>query len=350
MTFKFRSIGFIMTSFSFLSAAVGLPEQLKGQIDTFTRNPKISDGANIFINTLPLIGAQAKAKLPLEKQTDAIILGRQAYEDVAKTFAKTKIPLETEDLKIVSKHGKDINLRLYKGNKNKVILYIHGGGWRQGSLETHDALCREISKRTGCSVIAVDYRLAPENPFPAGLDDVEEAYEWILKNYGNTKVILCGDSAGGNLAVALTIKLLQEKKQVPNGLLLLYPALDLRIPQVIDGPMDNGYFLTRERITDYVKAYLGKDFKELAKNPQVSPILTSDENLKKFPPTLLIAPEFDPLTASSKEFVEKAQNAGASIDFKVVERTIHIFAQFPELFIKEANEALELLTKKVKTF
>ncbi len=302
------------------------------------------------MNALPLVGKQAKEKLPLTKQTNAIAIGRQAYEELGNTFTKTKIAMEVQNLKIPGNHGKDINLRLYKGNqKDKVILYIHGGGWRQGSLDTHDALCREISHRTEYSVIAVDYRLAPENPFPAGLEDVEDVYEWVAKEYKDTKILVCGDSAGGNLATALAIKRLQEHKKGPDGLLLLYPALDLRIPEVTANPMANGYFLTLDRITDYVKNYLGKEYKKLAEDPTVSPLLASDDILKSLPPILLIAGEYDPLTASSKEFVEKAQNAGATVDFKIIEKTIHIFAQYPELF-KEANEALELLAKKAKDF
>ena len=109
----------------------------------------------------------------------------------------------------------------------------------------------------------------------------------------------------------------------------------------------DGYFLTRSRINSFIKAYLGKDFRELAENARVSPLLVEDDILKVFPQTLLIAAEYDPLTAGSKEFVERAQKAGVSIDIKVVEKTIHIFAQYPELF-EEANEALELLAKKAK--
>ncbi len=329
-------------------AACKMPEQFKGLMDTFIMNPNVSCGSNIFINSLPLVGLQAMKNLPFEKHADLIAIGRQAYEELGTIFAKTKIAMDVENLKIPGSHGEDINLRLYKGNqKDKVIMYVHGGGWIQGNLETHDALCREITHRTEYSVIAVDYRLAPENPFPSGLEDVEEAYEWVLSNYKDTKILVCGDSAGGNLSTALTIKRLQDNKKAPDGLLLLYPALDLRIPEVTNDLAADGYFLTRARINSFIKAYLGKDFKELAENVRVSPLLASDELLKSFPPTLLIAGEYDPLTAISKEFVEKAQNAGATVDFKVVEKTIHIFAQYPELF-KEANEALELLAKKAK--
>jgi acetyl esterase len=353
MGFKIRLLVFFSTIFSLSIpelTAYAMPEQFKGKLDTFIKNPNLSYGSNIFINALPLVGAHAKEKLPLKKQSDLVAVGRQAYEELGNIFAQTKIALDIENLKLPGNHNKGINLRLYKGNKNdKVILYIHGGGWRQGSLDTHDALCREISHRTEYSLIAVDYRLSPENPFPAGLNDVEETYEWVLNHYSEAKVLLCGDSAGGNLATALAIKRLQEHKKGPDGLLLLYPALDLRVPEITDDPMADGYFLTRTRINDYVKAYLGKNFKKLTEDAIVSPLLATDDILKMLPPTLLIAAEYDPLTASSKEFVEKAKNAGANIDLKIVEKTIHIFAQYPELF-EEANEALELLAQKAKDF
>ena len=342
-----------LTAFNFADAKAAIavckmPEQFKGQMDTFIMNPNVSCGANIFINALPLVGAQVMKNLPVEKHADLITLGRQAYEELGTIFVKTKIAMDIDNLKIPGSSGKNIDLRLYKGNqRDKVIVYVHGGGWIQGSLDTHDALCREITQRTGYSVIAVDYRLAPENPFPSGLEDVEAAYEWVLSNYKDTKILICGDSAGGNLVTALTIKRLQEHKKAPDGLLLLYPALDLRIPEVTNDLAADGYFLTRSRINSFIKAYLGKDFRELAENARVSPLLVEDDILKVFPQTLLISAEYDPLTAGSKEFVERAQKAGVSIDIKVVEKTIHIFAQYPELF-EEANEALELLAKKAK--
>ncbi len=325
-----------------------LPDDLKGGIDTFVINPKISCGANIFINTLPTIGALTMKELKEKEKKDPNIVSRKAYHKFTEFFAKIKIPLEVDNFKIERKPGKNINLRRYSGkNTDKVILYVHGGGWSRGDLDTHDAICREICHRTEYSVVATDYRLAPEHPYPAGLEDVEKAYEWILNNYNDKKVIFCGDSAGGNLATALTIKRLQENKKGPDGLLLLYPALDLRIPEKTYDPTADGYFLTRTRTNDYIKIYLGKNFKELVNTPLVSPIIATDEILGKLPPTLIIGAEYDPLTASSKEFVEKARNASAPIDLKIIKGTIHIFAQFPELFT-EANEALNLLADWAK--
>lgn len=349
---KLKYLTVLLTSFCFLygaSSPCELPAQFKGKIDTFIINPNLSCGSNIFINTLPLIGVQAQKKLPKKQQGNLLVVARQAYEELANTFAQRKISLNVEELKIPNKHKGNINIRHYKGNTEKVILYIHGGGWSRGSLDTHDALCREISYRTGYSVFAVDYRLAPENIFPAGLEDVETAYDWLVSQYSESKILLSGDSAGGNLAMAMTVKYLQEGKKKPNGLLLLYPALDLRVPEKTTDPMADGYFLTRARTNDFIKGYLGKDFKEVSNQITASPLLAPEEILKKLPPVLLIASEYDPLTASSKEFTEKAKNAGADVDLKVIENTIHIFAQFPDLFT-EANEALELLAQKAKEF
>jgi acetyl esterase len=325
-----------------------LPEQFKGKVETFAINPDISCGANQFIQLLSVIAEEAKEKLPVEKQSDLIAIGRQAYEELANVFVKNKKSLNVKNLIISGKDGNDIKLRLYEGsNEEKVILYVHGGGWIQGSLDTHDQLCQEISYRTKCSVIAVDYRLAPENVFPKGLEDVYSAYEWVLSKYKDRKIIVCGDSAGGNLSTVLTIKCIEENQKIPNGLLLLYPVLDLRIPEITIDRAANGYFLTRDRINAFIKLYLGHNFKNLAEqNSQVSPIFASDKVLQSLPPTLIIAGEFDPLTALSKEFVQKVSALGVNnVDLKIIKRTIHIFAQYPDLF-EEAEEALELLRSK----
>ncbi len=328
-----------------------LPDQFKGKIDTFIIKPEVSCGANIFINTMPL-SLGAKAKLAKKDQNNLALLGRVAYEELSDMFEKSKIDIKIEEIKIKNRDKKDINLRHYTGtDTKKIIMYVHGGGWSRGSLKTHDQLCREISKRTGYSVFAVDYRLAPENPYPAGLNDVEDAFEWVLENKGkNVKVLVSGDSAGGNLSTALAIKRIEAQQKAPDGLLLLYPALDLQIPEKTEDRNADGYFLTRSSVNNYIKGYLGKDFKEQAKNQKVSPILASSETLKALPPTLIIAAEFDPLTAYSKEFTEKAKAAGAkNINFELAEKTIHIFAQYPDLF-KEAEQALDLLARTAKDF
>lgn len=329
-----------------------LPEKFVQPLHTFYENKNLGCAANILLHAIPKIGEKALLETPSASKTNMNIVGRYAYEVMAQEFGSGGPEVKSIDMKVKSTHDSHlIPVRRYEGeNSDKTILFVHGGGWSRGNLKTHDQLCRKLSKETGRTVIAVDYRLAPENPFPAGLEDVEDVYEWVLGQSDlSHHVIIAGDSGGGNISTALILKRIQSKKEGPKGAILIYPALDLRVPQKTENPYTNGYLLTRDSINQYVHNYLGDDYKGIAKNPLVSPLLASNENLKQFPPLIVVSAQCDPLANEGKLFVSRLTNLGINVKYKVIPSTIHIFAQFFDLF-PEATDAMNFIKQEFKNF
>lgn len=351
-----RSLVFLLVTLNAFSCKADkgceLPPDLKVPGKTFIINENLSCGTNIFLHALPAIGIKADEQVsPEKKMNSPQAVGRRAYELLGDAFAKNKPTVATSDFTVNGKDGPHkIPVRLYKGkDKGKVIFFTHGGGWSRGNLETHDTLCRNLCEATGASVLAVDYRLAPEHPYPAGLEDAVDAYNWLLAQHEhdkNIKVFIAGDSGGGNIATSLTLKMIREGGRVPDGAILLYPSLDLHIPEKTMNPYANGYMLTRDSINAYVNNYIGKN-PEKADDPLVSPIRASDEDLKKFPPLILVNAECDPLAEEGKVFADRLASLGVSVNHEVIPRTIHIFAQYPDLF-PEATEARDFIKKSLE--
>ena len=327
-----------------------LPSNFKVPGKTFIINEKLSCGANILIHALPAIGVEADKQISAEdKKNNPQAVGRLAYKLLGDNFAKNKPDVPVSDFKVKGKDGQhEIPVRLYEGkNKGKVILFTHGGGWTRGDLETHDALCRNLCATTGASVLAVDYRLAPENPYPAGLEDATDAYNWLIKERGtDAKVYVAGDSGGGNIATCLTLKMIKEGSRIPDGAILIYPALDLHIPEKTTNPYSVGYMLTRDSINAYVNNYTGNN-PEKANDPLVSPVMASDQELAKFPPVILINAECDPLAEEGQTFADRLVSLGVSVTHKVIPNVIHIFAQYFDLF-PEATESIDFIKETLE--
>jgi acetyl esterase len=327
-----------------------LPSNYKIPGKTFVINQKLSCPTNIFLDAMGIIAAEADKQVSAEeKKNNPQAVGRKAYELFGDHFAKEKPNVPVSNLSIDGSDGKHkIPLRIYEGkDSGKVVLFTHGGGWTRGNLETHDTLCRHLCQTTGATVVAVDYRLSPENPYPAGLDDASDAYKWLLEKYGkDKKVFISGDSGGGNIATALAVKLIKENGRIPDGAILFYPALDLHIPEKTMNPYATGYLLTRDSINAYVNNYTGNDPAK-AEDPLVSPIMATDKELEKFPTLILVNAECDPLAEEGMAFAQRLKRLGVSVDHKVIPSTIHIFAQYFDLF-PEATQAQEFVKESFK--
>ena len=175
----------------------------------------------------------------------------------------------------------EIKLRLYfpEGAATPPLLFfIHGGGWILGDLETHDAMCRQLVKDSGYALAAIDYRLAPEHPFPAGLDDCDAAWGWLCANAARlgcdpTRIALGGESAGGNLTAALALRLRDRGARQPLFQLIIHPVTDMRFPGAsIDAIKTPG--LTRANIVASRALYL-PDAADI-EHPYASPFLAPD--------------------------------------------------------------------------
>jgi len=208
------------------------------------------------------------------------------------------------------------------------MLYLHGGGWATGDLDSHDRICRRICAESDLLVIALDYRLSPETPFPGAIHDVRRA--WIdaadlAARLGAERAWACvgGDSAGGNLAAVLCHQhrdlALEEPKPVLQ--LLVYPAMDFNCADASHREFAEGYLLTKDSIDTYKAMYAPPDDTD----PDASPVL--HPNLRNLPHTIVITAGFDPLRDEGERYARLAAAAGTSVVHLAEPGLVHGFLQ-----------------------
>ncbi|MCG3215439.1 MAG: alpha/beta hydrolase [Candidatus Heimdallarchaeota archaeon] len=225
----------------------------------------------------------------------------------------------------------------HNSEKNRVILYLHGGYYTSGSPKTHRSLAARIGKTSNSPVLLIDYRLAPENPFPAALEDSISAYNWITKQKGikTNKLMIAGDSAGGGLVLATLIKLRDEKNALPAAAICLSPWTDLALTgDSIKTKADEELMLTEIEVRQAAQFYL----KEAeSKNPLASPLYA---DLNGLPPLLIQTGTAEILLDDSTRFVDKAKTSGVKVTFDLCPEMFHAFQMFGNL-IPESKKALK---------
>ncbi len=224
--------------------------------------------------------------------------------------------------------GREIPVRLYDpsgtGTAGPVMVYFHGGGWVFGSLISHNALCAEIALRLGLRVLAVDYRLAPEHPFPAALEDGAAAVAWVASQphplLGEaTGIILAGDSAGGNIAAVLSQQLAGALALPLLAQLLLYPAVDMIGSYPSAAQFAKGFMLDEEDLLFFTRSYLPK--RAMRADVRVSPLLAED--LTGQPPTLVFTSGLDPLRDQGRAYAEKLARFGVPVHHEEAQGQVH---------------------------
>ncbi len=210
------------------------------------------------------------------------------------------------------------------------LIYLHGGGWVVGDVETHDPLCRRVANGTGARVVSVDYRLAPEHPFPAGLDDAEEVLRWLLTQDPGQPVGAAGDSAGASLAAGLAIRA-RDNGMPLAAQLLLYPATDpaMASPSITEN--GDGYFLTRHDMAWFYQQYLPAG----AASAGEADLAHAD--VAGVAPAIVATAEFDPLRDEGAAYADRLENAGVPTEYVPGPGLIHGFAAF--LGVVDAAEA-----------
>lgn len=215
----------------------------------------------------------------------------------------------------ITGQDEDLTLKVFSPNINdpaaSTILFIHGGGWISGGVDSLDYLCANLCVNASTTVIAVDYRLAPEAPFPAGLNDCFDALNWVSINHhelgcANPDVIVIGDSAGGNLCAALCIHARAQKFKFIAKQILIYPALDATLQSPSMSFRNGG--LTHSDITLMLEAYGGDT--DLS-NPLISPLL--EQNLTGLPSALILTADCDPLRDDGKRYADRLNAIGAEV-------------------------------------
>jgi acetyl esterase len=207
-----------------------------------------------------------------------------------------------------------------------VVLYFHGGGWVQGDLETHHGLCARLALGTGALVIALDYRLAPEHPFPAAVDDCGAAYRWLHAHAREigvdpARVAVAGDSAGGNLAAVVSQEAAVAGEPLPACQVLIYPAVDFALDTPSHQDLADAHIIPRDRIEWYASQYFpaGAD----RGDPRAAPLRAVD--LSGQPPALVITAGFDPLRDEGHAYAERLRVAKVNVVDHEYPGQIHAF-------------------------
>jgi len=206
------------------------------------------------------------------------------------------------------------------------LIYLHGGGWTIGDLDTHDVVCREIGNRAQCAVLSVDYRLAPEHKFPAAIDDTLAATRWIVARAQSlhidaSRIAIGGDSAGSNLAAVACISARDAGGPALACQLLIYPATDARLSFPSHAENGAGYLLTRELIEYFRGHYLNGAHEY--DDWRASPLFA--RSLAGLPPALVLTAGYDPLRDEGAAYANALRKAGVAVDYFCFERQMHGF-------------------------
>jgi len=237
-----------------------------------------------------------------------------------------------------------------------LVVFYHGGGWTAGSLDTHDNICRALVNRADCAVVSVDYRLAPEHPFPAAFEDCYAAAEWAAE-YADTidcdpkRIAVAGDSAGGNLSAAVCLRARDVKRGVGfrdepgeapdivhQG--LIYPAVNSPVGPFFESYEENaeGYFLERASMEYYYANYVADAVD--ARNEYLAPLLADD--LTDLPSASVLTAGFDPLRDEGRAYADRLREAGVEVTDEEFSGQIHGFASMTDQ-LDGAHDALDFV-------
>ena len=236
-------------------------------------------------------------------------------------------------------------LRPRGAHATRVMLYLHGGGYVLGSLNTHRSLAGSLAQRCGTNVLAINYRKAPDHPFPAALEDARRAYRWLLKQgHASTDVVVAGDSAGGGLALALLLALRDAGEVLPAAAVGLSPWTDLNLPitALRRVAREEGLLLEALQMRTWGPLYAHR-------TPLVHPLLSpAQADLHGLPPLLIQASSAEVLYDDVVKFVDKARAAGTAVTFQPFEGLVHWWHLFWR-FVPEAGQALDQVAAFVAT-
>lgn len=235
-----------------------------------------------------------------------------------------------------------------------LLLFFHGGGWVTGNIDSYDKVCANMARITGCAVASADYRLAPEYKFPAAPEDCyavarEIFSDALLLGVEAQNITLIGDSAGGNLAAAVSLMARERGEFLPARQILIYPATynnhtaSSPYPSVTENGTD--YLLTSKRVCDYMELYMASEAD--LQNPYFAPLLAEDLSCQ--PKTLIITAEFDPLRDEGEAYGERLKQAGNSVEVHRMPNALHGFFSLPPRFahVKKAYDIINCFLSEV---
>ncbi|SEG00153.1 alpha/beta hydrolase fold domain-containing protein [Oceanospirillum linum] len=296
---------------------------------------------------------QLLASLPPEQKTATPEAARQALAGITSRFVCAGPELYRVEGAVLG--GDDLTealqcplpLMLYQAveKPDALVLFVHGGGHVAGSIEVYDPICRRLAQESGQAVLAMDYPLAPANPWPAGIKSVAELMR-LLPHVLDTfqlspgiRVMMIGDSGGAAMAATLCLQQPKTLPGYPEALVLLYPSLDYRMQAGSIQQFSEGYFLTEERMRWYFDQYLQGRVEPLSVSPSAMPVPSH------FPRTLLMSAGYDPLRDEAGFFFGKLINAGVDVDGVCYEQMLHAFLNLESLVPEACQDAYNAISR-----
>ncbi|MEC4724422.1 alpha/beta hydrolase [Shewanella sp. D64] len=305
-------------------------------------DPKVA----LFLQQLRDSGAQA-----YEDMTPAESRRLEMNELVKVQASRMLEPIATIEHSFIPGPTADLPIRIYRPESSNTdtlqpaLIFIHGSGWVVSNIETNDHFSRALANRTGSVVIAINYQKAPEHKFPIPMDDCYASTLWIFEHAAllgldAKRIGIFGDSAGGNLAAAVTLRLRDEAGPKLAYQVLVYPAVQYgwQTPSALANA--EGYLLQQASMKYYWSHYLRSEAD--AKNPYCSPL--GAQSHKDLPPTLIYTAEFDPLRDDGYFYAQKLRTCGVSVKYRCYNGVIHGFIKMLGVF-DQAEEFLQELTQ-----
>jgi len=290
-----------------------------------------------------LLERAAKSPLPQPWQVPAHV-ARRIYRDTRAALSP-KAP-EVASASLLLAPG-PVALRYYRPlgaqaeDKLPALVYFHGGGWVIGDLDTHDVLCRQLANGARCAVYSVDYRMGPEHPFPAAVEDCLAATKFVASRHD--RIAVGGDSAGGNLATVVSLAARDAGGPAIEFQLLIYPATDQRAQHPSITRNGEGYLLTRKAMEYFQSLYLPN--KADLTDWRASPLLA--KSLAGLPPAFVITAGYDPLVDEGRDYAERMAKEGVEVAYREYPDMVHGFILFGGM-IDTANAAVAECCDKLR--
>lgn len=291
--------------------------------------PIVRDGRVLNRRLQALLVMSERLGMNPEEESGDVAQRRERLRRSATLAMPARTGLHVADRRVPGPAG-DIPIRIYRRyglpEAAPAIVYLHGGGWVAGDLDSHDGSCRLLADESECIVVAVDYRLAPEHPFPAAVDDAVAAYRWVHDHAGELsiepgRVGVMGDSAGGNLAAVIAQVTRDTDVPAPTAQCLVYPATDAHFREPSHELFADGFFLTRQGIEWFRAQYLPDESDW--DSPLASPIEQTD--LTGVAPALVVTAGFDPLRDEGRRYAENLGAAGVVTRYRCYDDMVHGF-------------------------
>jgi len=283
--------------------------------------------ARALLDQIEASGAPSPSRLEPEE-------ARVGFALVADMIGPPDAPVPTEDRTLPGPAG-DVAVRVYRPPSDRplpVVVYFHGGGWVIGDLDSCDTICHRLAAGVPAVVVSVDYRLAPEHPYPAAVDDCDAATSWVARHAGElgadpSRLAVAGDSSGGNLAAVVARRARDRGRPAIAFQLLVYPVTDATRSLPSYAENGSGYLLDADTMAWFCRHYLaGAD----PRHPDVSPLFVED--CSGLPPGLVITAEFDPLRDEGEAYAQRLREAGVDVDLSRYDGMIHMFYGFDTMF------------------